>query len=340
MSLTDAEFQKRVADSYEIPNNVVSLVEKPVVTVRTSTYNHGPYIKDCIEGILAQQTNFPFEYIIGEDFSSDETRQIVMEYAAKYPDVIRVVTADYNVGGKINGLRCRLASRGKYSATCEGDDLWTDPLKLQKQVDFIEQDEGLIGCYTGYGFINEDGTPMESKVNAQVSGRVTHLGVLEAGCPKTLTLMVRQDALSGLCDRPERFKGIMNGDQLTCAMATLSGDIGYLPDVTGLYRVGSGFWSTMDKSKQHKTQVNSFLHMAEVFNSEAERLAISRRITKRLAEVSIIQGKECRDWQEDVRNRMVELRLTFDLSAYRQEKRRRRWLDLKQGVRRRLSSGS
>ena len=106
MILSSEEIEKRVADSYELPNEVLKEIPEPMVSVRTSTYNHGPYIKQCIEGVLMQKTSFPFEYIIGEDFSTDETREIVFEYAKKYPQIIRVVTADYNVGSKANGQRC------------------------------------------------------------------------------------------------------------------------------------------------------------------------------------------------------------------------------------------
>lgn len=139
MILSVEEIEKRIADSYELPNRVIEEKPHPVVSVRTSTYNHGPYIRQCIEGVLMQRTTFPFEFIIGEDFSTDETRKIVFEYAEKYPDIIRVITADYNVGTKANGRRCIRACRGKYIAICEGDDYWIDPLKLQKQVEFLEK---------------------------------------------------------------------------------------------------------------------------------------------------------------------------------------------------------
>jgi glucosyltransferase len=152
MILSSEEIEKRVSDSYELPNQVLKEVPNPMVSIRTSTYNHGPYIKQCIEGVLMQKTSFPFEYIIGEDFSSDETRDIVFEYAKKYPNIIRVVTADYNVGMTANGQRCIRRCRGKYMAICEGDDYWIDPLKLQKQVDFMENNPEYGLIYTNVDF--------------------------------------------------------------------------------------------------------------------------------------------------------------------------------------------
>lgn len=145
--LNKEEVEKRVMESYEIPNNVVNAMPDPVVTVRTPAYNHAPYIRECIESVLMQETDFPFEYIIGEDFSTDGTREIVMEYAEKYPDIIRVLTADQNVGAKANGIRGIRSTRGKYVALCEGDDYWTDPRKLQKQVDVLESHPDVVLCH-------------------------------------------------------------------------------------------------------------------------------------------------------------------------------------------------
>lgn len=139
------------AFSYELKNNVLNAVPEPMVSIRTSAYNHAGYIRECIEGILNQKTDFKFEYIIGEDFSTDGTREIVFEYAEKYPDVIRVITADRNLGMKMNGQRCIDACRGKYIAICEGDDFWIDSYKLQKQVDYMESHPECAVCATeGY----------------------------------------------------------------------------------------------------------------------------------------------------------------------------------------------
>ena len=146
MRLSIKELNKRISDSYEVKNSVLKVCPNPLVSVRTSTYQHASYIKQCIEGVLMQKTNFPFEFIIGEYFSKDGTREIVLEYAKKHSDIIRVLTADYNVANA-NGRRCFYGARG-YIAICEGDDFWIDPLKLQKQVDILEENEEFGMCYT------------------------------------------------------------------------------------------------------------------------------------------------------------------------------------------------
>ena len=115
--------------------------KKPMVSVCTITYNHEKYIRDCLEGIVTQKTNFPFEAIVHDDASTDKTADIIREYAEKYPDIIKPVYQTENQHSK--GIRISATFiypkvRGKYIAICEGDDYWTDPYKLQKQVDFLE----------------------------------------------------------------------------------------------------------------------------------------------------------------------------------------------------------
>jgi len=123
---------------------------EPLVSVMMITYNHAPFIGQAIEGVLQQKTDFPFELIIGEDCSPDGTREIVFEYQKKYPDIIRVITSDKNVGATKNGLRTMKACQGKYLAFCEGDDYWHHPYKLQKQVDYMESTPECGLVYSSY----------------------------------------------------------------------------------------------------------------------------------------------------------------------------------------------
>lgn len=118
---------------------------EPLVSVCVQTYQHADYIKECLEGILMQKTDFAYEVIVGEDASSDGTREICKEYAARYPDKIRlflrsrndVVHINGKATGRFNLIENLNASRGEYIALCEGDDYWTDPFKLQGQVNFM-----------------------------------------------------------------------------------------------------------------------------------------------------------------------------------------------------------
>jgi len=131
----------------------------PLLTVRILTYNHAEYIEGCIQGVLMQQTDFDFEVLIGEDCSTDGTREIVLDYARRYPDLIHVLSSETNVGGYENSKRLRENAHGKYSAFCEGDDAWTNPHKLQKQVDFLEAHPDYAMCSHEVEIQYLDGVP-------------------------------------------------------------------------------------------------------------------------------------------------------------------------------------
>ena len=115
-------------------------LQKPMVSVFCTAYNHEAYIRDALEGFVSQQTNFPFEVLIHDDASTDGTANIIREYAQKYPNIIRPVYQTQNqYSQKVPIIKTFLGpiAQGKYIAYCEGDDYWCDPLKLQRQVDFL-----------------------------------------------------------------------------------------------------------------------------------------------------------------------------------------------------------
>lgn len=115
----------------------------PLLAIRCLTYNHEPYIRQCLEGFVMQKTDFSFIAIVHDDASTDNTADIIREYAEKYPDIIKPIYETENQYSKHDGSLGRIMNAAipenvKYVAMCEGDDYWTDPLKLQKQVDFLE----------------------------------------------------------------------------------------------------------------------------------------------------------------------------------------------------------
>ncbi len=120
----------------------------PLVSVCMTTYNHEAYIRQAIEGVLAQQTSFGVELVVGEDCSTDLTAAVCREYAAKYPDRVRLLVGERNIGWRANYRRTFEACRGRYVAYCDGDDWWDDPQKLQLQVDLLEADPACGMCFT------------------------------------------------------------------------------------------------------------------------------------------------------------------------------------------------
>ncbi|MCG3710616.1 glycosyltransferase [Aliarcobacter butzleri] len=118
----------------EITKDWQGTFEKPLVSVYVITYNHEKYISEAIDSFLMQKTNFPFEIVIGEDCSTDNTRKILEEYKKKYPNIIKLIVSENNVGMHENGKRTIKECKGKYLAICEGDDYWIDKDKLQLQI--------------------------------------------------------------------------------------------------------------------------------------------------------------------------------------------------------------
>lgn len=146
-----------------------------MVTIRCMTFNHEAYIRQCLEGIVLQRTNFRFEAIVHDDASTDGTAKIVREYAEKYPDIIKPIIETENQYSKHKGIITKIMNEhthGKYVALCEGDDYWIDPFKLQKQVDFLEKykDYGLV--YTNVDFYFQDRNEYEESYIT--SGKIKH----------------------------------------------------------------------------------------------------------------------------------------------------------------------
>lgn len=127
---------------------------KPVVSISCVTYNHEKFISDAIDGFLMQKTTFPVEILIHDDASTDHTASIIQTYEEKYPQLIKVIYQTENQyqlkGPAILTQIQHSRAKGKYYAPCNGDDYWTDPLKLQKQVEFLEKNSKIGIVHTKY----------------------------------------------------------------------------------------------------------------------------------------------------------------------------------------------
>lgn len=213
-------------------------MDKPFVSVKTITYNHEKFIAQCIEGIMMQKTNFAFEYIIGEDCSTDSTMEIVQEYARRYPDVIRIITAEKNVGAVENDNRTDRACRGKYVAFCEGDDFWTDPYKLQKQVDFLEANPQYGMVHTSFSCINGDKLIENVWKDKKIPQGDVLDELISGNYIATATVCIRNEFLKKIriANQIKENKWRMGDYPLWIEVAAQS-KIAYMPDVTMTYRV-------------------------------------------------------------------------------------------------------
>lgn len=138
------------------------IVEKILLSIGMLTYNQVKYVRQALDSILMQKVNFRYEVIVGDDCSTDGTQDILKEYAAKHPDIFRLVLRKENVGATRNNYDLKHRASGKYFACLEGDDYWTDTYKLQTQIDFLEAHPAYIACVHKCIFVDEFGIPKEN----------------------------------------------------------------------------------------------------------------------------------------------------------------------------------
>ncbi len=227
---------------------------KPMVSVCIQTYQQVHFIAQCLDSILNQKTTFPFEIILGEDESSDGTREICISYAKKFPDHIilflrsrkDVIVIDGKQTGRFNFKENLKASSGKYIALCEGDDYWTDELKLQKQYDFLESHNDYAVCFHKVSILKNN-IPEEDYITRVPSPTTTIADLAKGNYIHTPSVMFR----NGL-ELPIWFDEILAGDYALHILNALRGKLFCMDENMAVYRVhDGGIWSTAsDEARQ------------------------------------------------------------------------------------------
>jgi glycosyltransferase involved in cell wall biosynthesis len=212
------------------------LAANPVVTVIMMTYNHEPYIAQAIEGVVMQQCDFPIELLIGEDCSTDRTRNICLEYQRRYPHLIRLITSETNVGMNKSMLRLFGRVKGRYIALCEGDDYWTDPEKLRKQMAFLEANKDFTICFHKVTIL-KDGQLVEDYIT-KAPPPVTNVRELSRRNYIHTCSSVFRNHVQKL---PTWFNAKLNACDYPLHMILAErGKINYMPTLMATYRVHSG----------------------------------------------------------------------------------------------------
>lgn len=267
--------------------------ESPIVTVCVQTYQHGKYIKECLDGLIKQRTIFPFEIIIGEDGSDDGTREICKEYTALYPDLIKlllrnredVIYINNRPTGRYNFIKTLEAAKGKYIALCEGDDYWVDPFKLQKQFDFMESHTECSFCFHD-GYIVDENSLIRSKQTLNWSQDTVPADQLISGGGSiilTPSYFFKRKALS----IPSFLRDSPVADFFLMLLLLMKGQSGYIPEIMCAYRKNtaggwsSGYRSSWEKYYQFYTSFNKSLndfneYSGNIFVKELEALNVKR----------------------------------------------------------------
>ena len=252
----------------------------PLVHTQTMTYNHGNFIRECIEGILIQKTTFPVQILIHDDDSTDNTAEIVNEYQKNYPNLIKAYYQIENSYTKLDKHERRSEfmnwKKGKYEAFCEGDDYWTDPLKLQKQVDFLEENPGyvLTGGYASQIYEHENFEIFHDKPihdqNFDFDDRYIH----ERNPIFALTMLFRYNIIK---EFPDIYWKLGGGTRRLYFLLCQHGKGRYIHENYGVYRTHSGGvtfntkWTTEGKIGKYENYIVASIKWNNYFHGKYDK---------------------------------------------------------------------
>lgn len=239
-------------------------MNSPLVSICCITYNHSLFIRECIDGFMMQETNFDYEIIINDDASTDGTREILLEYKNKYPEKFKLILQVENQWSQgVRGIFARFTfprARGKYIALCEGDDYWTDPFKLQKQVDFLEANPDFSICFHPVEILeNGEIYPDDLK---KVADETTILDLAKGNYIHTPSVVFRN---LPECWGNDLIKKSPVGDYVLHMLNARHGKIKKLAETMAVYRKGVGIWSSQQKTAIYKKWIVVLTYLIDEF---------------------------------------------------------------------------
>ena len=244
--------------------------KEPLVSISCLAFNHAPYIRQCLDGFVMQQTDFNFEVLIHDDASTDGTTEIIKEYEAKYPDIIKPIYETENQwqkGRRGSAVFNFPRAKGKYIALCEGDDYWTDPLKLQKQVDFLEGNPEYSMCCHNAISHWEDGSREDCLFSHIENREYTGPELMNYWFIPTASTIFKLTVVTSALYKDVLDAKLIFGDTplfLTCAEF---GKIRGIEDTMSVYRrQADGFSNNFDSDK-YLQLVKSQLKIRELFSN-------------------------------------------------------------------------
>lgn len=247
------------------------ITKKYTVSILCITYNHEKYIEQAVESFFDQKTSFHVEMIIADDASSDRNQEVIKALKATKPDIISILRQK-NIGPQANWLDAFKKCTGKYIALCEGDDYWTDPYKLQKQVDFLERnsDFSICGHKTKMLFEND---PMNGEIEGADEGNYSIEDLTRKNFIPTSSVLFIKEYIKVL---PGWFFNLPVGDWPLFLLLAQHGKIQMLGDVMSVHRIHSGgIWTadTVNKTyiNQHETLLKTFDIIKDKFNSSVNK---------------------------------------------------------------------
>ena len=220
-------------------------MDSPLVSIVCEVYNHAPFLRQCLDGFISQKTSFPFEILIHDDASKDESASIIREYEKEFPGLFRPIYQtknQYSQGVSIWASIQFPRAKGKYIALCEGDDYWIDPYKLQKQIDILEKDTTLMAVVTNACIVDQYGNTIQitndSIVPDNKEGRYDLHSFFSKGHHyQTGNVVFRNNHSEEVIQKMNYTRNKYLGDWTLWAILHSYGDFFYLDQVTSAYRI-------------------------------------------------------------------------------------------------------
>ena len=260
-------------------------MKQPLVAIKCPVYNHEPYLRDCLEGFVMQQTNFPFVAIVHDDASTDNSAAIIREYAEKYPDIIKPIYEIENQYSKHDGSVGRImdaaieTTGAKYVAMCEGDDYWTDPLKLQKQVDFMEANPEYSLCFHKVNTLMQaTGEMKEEFIVRDMPGDSSMVDLATGNYIHTPSVMLRYD--KQVQKKIFSLGSCMPSDYVWWMLYAEKGKIFKFEEPMAVYRVGSGIWSTDESVRPDLEMLMTLNKLWVAIDNDEVRKVLQEQILK------------------------------------------------------------
>ncbi len=220
--------------------------EEPImVSICCIVYNHAPYLHQCFDGFVMQKTTFPIEILVHDDASTDGSADIIREYTAKYPHLFKPVYQTENQYSK-NVPICATfqypRAKGKYIAMCEGDDYWTDPYKLQKQVDFLEANLDYVLSFHDSNIVDDKDNIIATTHLSDANNKdLEELDLKIGNHPPTQTIVFRTASCIKEIQNLLKSSSLKNGDTILCSLIGKYGKGRYQSEIkNSAYRIHSG----------------------------------------------------------------------------------------------------
>lgn len=240
-----------------------------LVSIICITYNQEKYIKQAIDSFLMQKTDFDYEIIIGEDCSIDSTKKIIEEYVKKYPQKIKLITSDNNVGFMKNLKRVFEVAKGDYIAICEGDDYWTDEYKLQKQISYMRNHTDCSLCFHNAEILNDINNKIIGSIKNEKENKIYNASEVidgKGGFIPTQSIVIKKDVIKKL---PKWYWTSSVGDYPLQVIASLNGYVYYINENMSIYRtnINTAWTAKYEKSQNNKIIMKNSQGMVDIMNN-------------------------------------------------------------------------